>query len=61
MSSNHSPHSMIGMDYRKRTSPPDSKVSYHSHYLNHEESPDSLALDNIKGPNLRMPVEQTDR
>lgn len=40
---------------KRRASPPDSKVSYHSHYLNHEESPQSLVLDNIKGAKLSMP------
>jgi hypothetical protein len=61
ISSNHSPHSVTGLDYRKRASPPDSKVSYHSHYLMHDASPESLVLDNVKGPPLRMPIEQLDR
>jgi hypothetical protein len=40
---------------QRKMSPPDTKVSYHSHYLNHEESPQSLVLDNIKQAKLSMP------
>ena len=40
-------------DIRKRSSPPGSKVSYHSHYIEHDGSPESLTLENIKGPGPR--------
>jgi len=52
--SNHSPHSVVGLDCR-RSSPLNSKVSYHSHYLEHEESPQSMMLDNIKGTKFSIP------
>lgn len=46
---NYSPHSVTGgIDYRKRPSPSYDKVSYHSHYLNNDGSPESLNIDNGK-------------
>lgn len=53
MPNTHSPHSVSGPDYRKRASPPDSKVSYHSHYLDNDGSPESLALDQNAGRKLQ--------
>ena len=49
------PPSQMVMDMHKRSSPPESKVSYHSHYLDHDESPESLVLEDIKGSGLRRP------
>lgn len=45
---------------RKRSSPPGSKVSYHSHYLEHEGSPESLALENIQNPNTQFQNRQNE-
>ena len=49
MNSNQSPNSVNEADSKKQNSPPDSKISYHSHYLNHDGSPVSLSINNIKG------------
>lgn len=48
------PHSKFGEEVRKRSPLPDSKVSYHSHYLEDDGSPESMKLENIKGPNSKI-------
>ena len=53
---NYSPHSVTGCDFKKRPSPSYDKVSYHSHYLNHEGSPESLNLEN-PGPQICVKQE----
>ena len=54
MNSNQSPNSVNEADYKnKQSSPQDSKFSYHSHYLNHDGSPVSLSINNIKGRNSK--------
>lgn len=45
--SNHSPLSINSRGYKKQISPPDSKISYHSHYLNNDNSPASLRIPNL--------------
>jgi hypothetical protein len=49
MLSNHSPNSLNSRGFRKQSSPPESKISYHSHYVNHDGSPVSLSIMNGKG------------
>ena len=47
--SSHSPNSLNSRGFRKQNSPPESKVSYHSHYVNNDGSPVTLTLMNTKG------------